>query len=265
MVEKCAPETPDAALKYTPRSRSGPKLPSYKKSGYIRKSFARVIAVEWDKENRQLTVLDEEEPDATHILHYCVAGINDIFSDTLEIALEEIGMPLILGLTDVELTEEHQYIPSYIVIMPDLLLDVTAVTQITTEGSDPPAYNVMDIFLPSEATEAIMTGQVANYFLDELIRDTSGTFETLFAGSFKIYPIEFVRMPDEQLKNLQARLKIHYNTILEVIERRFPALGIDRTHCVIEPSYFSPQYGIKGRLDLYFEKKSEQTASIIEL
>jgi DNA replication ATP-dependent helicase Dna2 len=242
-----------------------PKLPIQHRAGRFKKKFARVIAIEWDSDNKLLTILDEEEPDVTCILHYCVPGVNDIFSDTLELALEEMGMPLILGLTDIDCTEQHQYFPSYIIIVPDLLLDVTAITQVMTTGSNPQAVNAMDIFLPSLSTDPIMIGQVANFFLDELIRDTTKTFAELFAASFKIYPIEFVRMSDEQVKAMRSRMQTHYDNIRRVIEDRFPVLGIQRHYCVIEPSYFSPQYGIKGRLDLYFEHSETQTSSIIEL
>jgi len=242
-----------------------PKLPYPQRVGRFKKKFARVIAIAWDKENKLLTILDEDEPDISCILHYCVPGVNDIFSDTLELALEEIGMPLILGLTDIDCTEEHHYFPSYIIIVPDLLLDVTAITQVMSTGSDPQAVNAMDIFLPSLSTDPIMTGQIANFFLDELIRDTSKTFAELFTASFKVYPVEFVRMSDDQVKTMYNRMKTHYDNIRTVIEERFPVLGIQRKYCVIEPSYFSPQYGIKGRLDLYFEQRETQTSSIIEL
>jgi DNA replication ATP-dependent helicase Dna2 len=248
-----------------PESPPLPRWRHQRRAGRYKKKFARVVAVEWDKANKQLTILDEAEPDATIILQYCVPGINDLFSDTLELALGEIGMPLILGLTDIDCTEEGHYIPAYIVIMPDMLLDVTSITQVLTAGSDPLAINVMDIFLPSKSTDAILTGQVANYFLDELIRDTTKPFAELFTGSFKVYPIEFVRMTDDQVRGMHQKLKTHYDNILNVILERFPVLGIDRQYCVIEPSYFSPQFGIKGRLDLYFEHAAQQSASIIEL
>lgn len=245
-----------------------PPLPRHdqpKRGGLYKKKFARVIAVEWDIDKKQLTVLDEDEPDTTCTLRYSVSGINDLFSDTLELALQEIGMPLILGLTDIDCTEEGHYIPAYIIIMPDMLLDVTSITQVMSHGPDPLAVNVMDVFLPSASSEAIMAGNVANYFLDELIRDTSKSFQVLFNGSFKVYPIEFVRMSDDQVRGMHQRMKTHYDNIRRVIEERFPALGIDRQYCVIEPSYFSPQYGIKGRLDLYYEHEEAQSASIIEL
>jgi DNA replication ATP-dependent helicase Dna2 len=242
-----------------------PPLPEHKRAGRYKKKFARVIAVEWDKADKQLTILDEEEPDTSCILQYSVSGVNDIFADTLELAIQEIGLPLILGLTDIDCTEANYYIPSFIVIMPDLLMDVTTITQVMTSGSDPLAINIIDTFLPSSSSEAILTGQVANFFLDELIRDTTKSFQELFTASFKIYPIEFVGMTDEKLKEMYNRMKAHYDNILKVITERFPALGIDRKQCVIEPSYFSPQYGIKGRLDLYFEHEEEQSASIIEL
>ncbi len=242
-----------------------PKLPPARRPGRFKKKFARVVAVEWDKENKLLTILDEEEPDTTCNLHYCVDGVNDIYSDTLELAIKEIGLPLVLGLTEIDCTEENQYIPAYIVIMPDLLMDVTAIAQAWSIGSDPLAVNIIDLFLPSESTEAIMTGQVANFFLDELIRDTTLAYPDLFTRSFKIYPIEFVQLTDAKVKNMYNRMQAHFDNILKAIEERFPVLGIDRLLCVIEPSYFSPQYGIKGRLDLYYHHEKEQGASIIEL
>ena len=242
-----------------------PKLPPARRPGRFKKKFARVVAIEWEQEKKLLTILDEEEPDKTCILHYCVDGINDIYSDTLELAIREIGLPLVLGLTDIDCTEDNQYIPAFIVILPDLLMDVTAVAQAWSNGPDPLAVNVIDLFLPSESTEAIMTGQVANFFLDELIRDTTLTYTDLFTRSFKLYPIEFVQMPDAKVKNMHLQMKAHFENILNVIIDRLPAVGIDRKQCVIEPSYFSPQYGIKGRLDLYYHHEKEEGASIIEL
>lgn len=242
-----------------------PKLPPGRSAGRFKKKYARVIAVEWDKENKSLIALDEDIPDTPCVIHYCIEGINDIYCDTLELSLREIGLPLILGLTDIETTEENHYIPAFIVIMPDLLMDVTSIAQALPSGKDPQAVNLIDLFLPSESTQAIMTGQVANYFLDELVRDTTLEYADLFTRSFKIYPIEFVQLSDEKLKNMYSLMQSHFDNIKLTIEDRFPGVGIDRTQCVIEPSYFSPQYGIKGRLDLYYHHEEEQTASIVEL
>lgn len=242
-----------------------PPLPDRKRTGRFEKRFARVIAIEWNKALKQLTVLDEEEPDRSRILQYCVAGTNDIFSDTLELALDEIGLPLTLGLTDIECSEEGHFVPGYIVIMPDMLLDVTAITQVISEGADPLAVNVIDIYLPKANSDAIILGNIANFFLDEMIRDTNKPFLEIFKSSFKIYPLEFIQMPDEHLRRLFEKMSAHYANIRKVFEERFPRIGIDRAHCVIEPSYYSPQFGIKGRLDLYYENEMEKTASIIEL
>lgn len=242
-----------------------PKLPPGRRAGRFKKKFARVVGVEWDKENKTLSILDEEEPDKVSFLHYGVEGVNDIYADTLELAILEMGLPLILGLSDIDCTEENQYIPGYIVIMPDLLIDVTSIAGAWSNGADPMALNIIDLFLPSQTTEAIMTGQVANFFLDELIRDPKATYPDLFTRSFKLYPIEFVQLTDAKVRNMYERMKSHFDTIQQVIEDRFPSLGIERINCVIEPSYFSPQYGIKGRLDLYFHHEHEQGASIIEL
>lgn len=242
-----------------------PKMPPARSAGRFKKKFARVIAVEWDKERKCLIAIDEEIPDTPVTIQYCVEGVNDIFCDTLELAIQEIGLPLVLGLTDIETTEESQYIPSYIVIMPDLLVDVTSIAQVWPAIQDPPAINIIDHFLPSDSTEAILTGHVANFFLDELVRDTSVLYADLFSKTFKIYPIEFVQLTDDKLKNMYSVMQSHFDNIKRVIEERFISVGIDRNKCIIEPSYFSPQYGIKGRLDLYYCHENEQSASIVEL
>src|SRR5687768_2314804 len=242
-----------------------PKLPPAKSPGRFKKKYARVIATEWDKANKSLTIIDEELPDVTCILYYSVEGKNDIFADTLEVAISEIGLPMYLGLTDIESTEEHHYIPGFIVIMPDLLMDVTSVSVTLSSGSDPLAINIIHQFLPSDSAEAIMAGQVANFFLDELIRDPHQDYAELFTRSFKLYPIEFVQLSDDQLRLMYKKMRLHFENIKSVIQDKFPLEGIDKNECVIEPSYYSPQYGLKGRLDLYYQHPEEKGASIIEL
>lgn len=242
-----------------------PELPFSRKAGRFKKAFARVVVTDWNKEHKVATALDDEEPGLTKSIHYNVPGVNDIFSETLELAFEEIGLPLVLGLADIDQAEEHEYIPGYIVILPDLLLDVTTIAEFTSNGPDPLAVNLINQYLPTESSASLLTGKVANYFLDELIRDSKIDFKVLFAQSFKLFPLEFVRFSDVEVKGLMNQLKIHFETIKDVIENRFPGLGIERGNCVIEPSYFSPHYGIKGRLDLYYQHEEEGSASIIEL
>ena len=241
-----------------------PKLPPIRKSGRFKKHYARIVVTAWDKDNKVLSAIDEEEPGV--LCQVCYAeDKNEIFADTLELAISEMGLPLVLGLADIDTTEDDHYVPGFIVLLPDLLLDVTAISSTWSQGPDPAAINVIDQFLPSDSTEHILTGQVANYFLDELIRDSALSYEALFKRSFKIYPVEFVQLDDHKLRSMYERMRSHYEHIHQVIEEKFPQEGIEKDECIIEPSYFSPQYGIKGRLDLYYQHEDSQTASIIEL
>ncbi len=242
-----------------------PKLPASRKSGRFKKSFARVMATSWNKEDKTVLVLDEDEPGSTFKVHYSVPGVNDIFSDTLELALEEMGLPLVLGLVDINGLDEQDYVPAYIILLPDLLLDVTSIAEYVSLASDPPAVNLLHQFLPTRLSITLLVGKLANYFLDELMRDPELSFSVLFTASFRLFPLEFVRLSDDDLKAMIEQLKVHYQTIREVIVHRFPALGLRQEDSVIEPSYFSPQFGIKGRLDLYFQHEEEKSASIIEL
>ena len=65
-------------------------LPGKRRTGKFKKKFARVIALEWDKAQKWLTIMDEDEPEESIILHYNVPGVNDLFAETLELALTEI-------------------------------------------------------------------------------------------------------------------------------------------------------------------------------
>lgn len=242
-----------------------PKLPHYRRPGLFKKGFVRVVAVEWIREKKRLMVIDEEEPDSPCRLDYAVAEVNDIFADTLESALQEIGLPLVLGLTDVESIAPDHYIPSFIVVLPDLLLDVTSVTTATSDGPEPDAYHAMELFWPSEAKPELLMGQVANYFFDEYLRQPKLTFAALLDKVFRFFPIEFSRMSDDQLRELITKMEAQYHTIAEVVNKRFYAVRIHRERCVIEPSYYSPRFGIKGRLDVFCDGVGKAPATIIEL
>jgi DNA replication ATP-dependent helicase Dna2 len=248
-----------------PKGPQLPSLPIQQVRRRFKKKFARVVAMSWDRNARQLTLTDEDEPDQQMIMDYAVAGVNDLFAETLEVALEEIGLPLVLGLSGIDYTADGHYVPSYIVILPDLLLDVTAVARLSHQQGQIKDYNLIDLFLPSYSNASLMTGNIANYILDELIRVPAKSYEAIFAETFKLFPLEFIRMDDDQVRALYRDIRDHYANIQKVIGEQFDQLGIDPSLCVIEPSFISPQYGIKGRLDLYYEHEAQRKASIIEL
>ncbi|HJW30963.1 MAG TPA: hypothetical protein VJ508_17150, partial [Saprospiraceae bacterium] len=242
-----------------------PKLRSRPKQEGRKKNYARVVATSWDSEHKLLQILDEDEPGKIGKVHYAETGVNDLYSSTLELAIREIGLPLTLGLHEILCTDELDYTPSYIIIMPDLLLDVTDVAEFTGDGHDPGAFNILKQFLPSKSTPSLLIGKVSNYFLDEMIRDEQLTFKEAFARSFKLFPMEFVRLDDQELSGMMAVLERHFQTIRNVINDRFPVQGIKREQCTIEPTYYSPSFGLKGRLDLFYQHEEEKKASIIEL
>ena len=248
-----------------PPGQQAPAVPLRTRRGMKQKDFARVVVMSWLKEQHLLTIVDEEEPGEMFTLDYASAGINDLFAETLEEAFTTIGLPLVLGLKDISINDKGYYIPSYIVLLPDLLMDVTAIAKLSQNGGRLNAYHLLDLFLPSASNEALMTGNIANYILDELVRHPIKTFDALFSESFKLFPVEYVRMTDDQVRNLSNKLKDHYLHIRRAVLELFPAIGIDQAFCIIEPSYISSSFGIKGRLDLYYEDEVQRKASIIEL
>ncbi len=242
-----------------------PRLPEAVRHTGARKAYARVVVSEWDPEKRTLTAVDEDDPSTAQTIHYGVAGVNDIFAGTLEEAIRRAGLPMILGLSDVRYPTPEQAIPGYIVIFPDLLAPVTDIAGMIPGTDHPSAANLPGRFIATRETTTLLKGQVANVFLDELVCDPDRTFEDLIRAAFRAYPLMMCRLNDEETRALVDDLRGHYRTIRFVVTESFRREQIDRTACHIEPSYFSPRYGLKGRLDLFHETPDGRAPTIIEL
>jgi DNA replication ATP-dependent helicase Dna2 len=242
-----------------------PRLPEAVRHTGARKAYARVVVSEWDPEKRMLTAVDEDDPSTAQTIHYGVAGINDLFAGTLEEAIRHAGLPMVLGLADVRYPQPHQAIPGYIVIFPDLLAPVTDIAGMIPGPDHPSAANLPGRFIATRETTTLLKGQVANLFLDELVCDPERSFDDLIRAAFRAFPLVMSRLNDEETRALVDDLRGHFRTIRSVVTEAFRREQIDRTACHIEPSYFSPRYGLKGRLDLFHETPDGRAPTIIEL
>ncbi len=197
-----------------------------------------------------------------------------ILSDALlpstdkEILREMTGMrdtlPLVVNLLDVEYRNDD-WCPAGIVIQPDYLIDVTAVS----ECFEPHNVNVWKYLLrkltPTTQSHYLLTGNVANDFLDALIRQPDREFIPLLKTVFKRYPLHWIRYDDEQTKKIIHVLKLHYDTLKKTVTTLLPAVNIRREAAILEPSFYSVHYGIQGRLDLFDRNEQQRSASIVEL
>lgn len=227
------------------------------------KPFARVVALEDDPLCKQFIVKDEKAPDIEIRMQYDIAEYNELFNRTITQIRSIFGFPVILALIDVQVDQEGIYRPQGIVVEPDYLMDVTAIAECFKDTGTIPESNILRKFLPIETKAPLLLGQIANLFLDELIHTPEAAFRKTFTKAFQINPLQFAIQSDDQVKKLFESSQKHFIHLKKVIAQDIPALGIQPEATFLEPSFYSQEYGLQGRLDLFYKKGN--TSAIIEL
>jgi DNA replication ATP-dependent helicase Dna2 len=226
----------------------------------------RVIAVE-DHPDKELFIAKAEEyPERTLKIRYNDRR-NENFMPTIKVIRGVLGFPIALNLLDIVVDKDEVMTPRAIVVEPDYLMDVTAVAECFKENNNTePLTFLLSRFLPKENSVPILLGNIANFFLDELIVNPDLTFDEVFPKSFKISPFAFAEMKDNEIRDVMATARVHFINIKRVIKEGFPELDFDRKNCFLEPSFYSETYGLQGRLDLlHIHPNDPKKAGIIEL
>ena len=225
-------------------------------------SKSRVVAMADLPQLAQLVCL-EESTGAEIKVQYNIADRNENFNPTIRAIREIFGFPVTMNLLDVEVDAEGIYHPRAFVLEPDFLVDVTSVAEcFQPEGTEPVLY-LLKKFMPFESSGALIIGNIANFFLDELIADPEKEFMALFAEVFKLFPLQFALMDDGQVRQIMEAAKGHFSVLKKMVKGEFQNNSIQLENCYLEPSFYSETYGLQGRLDVFHEdgKKS----AIIEL
>ncbi|MBP6184523.1 MAG: AAA family ATPase [Saprospiraceae bacterium] len=208
----------------------------------------------------------EEEPLITLTVQGNVAEKNEDFNGLWKSLAHLDHLPVKLHLLDVEFDAEGIAYPRGFILHPDHLVDVTAIAECFTPTSAFPVLSILKKFLPSEQTKSILIGNVANYFLDRLMQDPGLTFEDAFQGVFALNPMGFALLDDQEVRDLHLTCRQHFITLSQIVQFGFAKEGIRLQDCFLEPSFYSPEFGIQGRLDvLHLPPASTSTPAIIEL
>ncbi len=223
----------------------------------------RVLALRDDPVARQFVARDEDRPGEECRVQYDIADRNDNFKDTIVLIRKVFGLPLSLNLIDVEIDADGIYRPRAFVVEPDYLVDVSAIAECYDADGPEPMRFLLKRFLPFENKPALVLGNIANFFLDELLGDPDLRFEQLFPAVFGLYPLKFCLFNDGEIRQIMQKAYGHYQHLRQVIKQVFPEEGIDATGSQLEPTFYSEKYGLQGRLDLYYQK--EERRAIVEL
>ncbi len=195
---------------------------------------------------------------------YNISDRNENFNPTIQLIKEKFQFPLTINLIDVEIDKEGVYRPKAFVILPDYLMDVTAIANcFKSYGTEPNLY-LLNKIKSFQSSPALMIGNIANYFLDELVNEPDANFDELFIKVFRLNPMAFALMDDSALKEIQDKCRYHFSNLQKVIAEDLASLNIDAASMVLEPSFYSQKYGIQGRLDALDLGEDDKNA-IIEL
>ncbi|TXB69549.1 AAA family ATPase [Phaeodactylibacter luteus] len=224
---------------------------------------ARVVILEDDEAAEQFLAKDEEHAYQVVRVQYNEAGRNDNFSDTIDSIRAVFGLPVVMNLLDIEVDEQGVYHPRAMVIEPDYLVDVTAVADCFQASGTNPWPFLLKKYMPKEPSPNLMLGNIANFFLDELMNNPALDFRAAFAQTFRQNPLQFCLFDDKVVREIMQKSQRHFLTLKQMVANGFQEQGITPEECYLEPSFYSEAYGLQGRLDVLH--MGPERANIVEL
>ena len=198
---------------------------------------------------RPIDVLEEEPVK----VNYNKPGVNEEFKDTVD----ELWRYAQLNLLDVTVDDNGVYTPSFIVLEPDYLLDISSLAECYKDYGSHPANYFLSRLVPIENARPLLLGNIANLFLDEWIYagEKEPDYTECMKKAFRQYPIEVeaceeLRNPQKE-KEFAQDCRMHFEHIRETVQKTFlqPGYNLDKNDAVLEPSYICEALGIQGRLD----------------
>ena len=186
-------------------------------------------------------------------VRYNLLGVNDEFTE----GISDFWRHAQLNLLDVKLNEDGTYTPSFIVLEPDYLIDISSLAECYRDYGSHPANYLMSRLVPIDNARPLLLGNIANLFLDEWIfaKEEEPDYMTCMKKAFRQYPIELAAC--EELDDAEKGpmffndCQNHFEHIRQTVTETFKASGynLDKSDAVLEPSYICEALGIQGRLD----------------
>lgn len=185
-------------------------------------------------------------------VRYNVPQINEEFADTCQLLWRHAQVNLL----DVAVDEAGILTPSFIILEPDYLIDISSLAECFKDYGHHPANYILARLQSPDNTRPLLLGNIANLFLDEWIHaDGEPDYLTCMKKAFRSYPIELAACVDlrdrEKEVEFFADCKRHFENIRQTVTETFHASGyeLDKTDAVLEPSYICEALGLQGRLD----------------
>ena len=253
VVEKVFHSPPTEVLcKYLPEQLAYTFTPK-KIKGFLPQQ--RVVVLEINESKKQLLAKSEAAPEEAIHIQYNIADRNENFNPSIQALQDHFKLPAVVNLLEVEIDQEGIYRPRAFVLEPDHLIDVSAVAECFQPfGAEPLTY-LLKKFLPFETTKYLIIGNIANYFLDELLSNPESTFREIFPKVFQLNPLAFVLLDNRIVKEIMQTSQRHFVNLKKIILQDFPKFGVEKAHCYLEPTFYTSDYGLQGRLDIFYQNE----------
>lgn len=185
-------------------------------------------------------------------VRYGVPQINEEFAETCRLLWRHAQVNLL----DVALDDAGVLTPSFIILEPDYLIDISSLAECFKDYGHHPANYMLARLQYPDNTRPLLLGNIANLFLDEWIHaKDSPDYMACMKKAFRSYPIELAACADlrdrEKEMEFFADCKRHFDNIRQTVTETFRASGyeLDKTDAVLEPAYICEALGLQGRLD----------------
>ena len=225
---------------------------SMKREGFALQRRIRVCFECADEEFLYVTPVDEVS-DGYWKIRFNQTGINDEFTE----GIREYWRHAQLNLLDVKRNEDGTYTPSFIVLEPDYLIDISSLAECYRDYGSHPANYLMSRLIPIDNARPLLLGNIANLFLDEWIHagEEEPDYLSCMKKAFRQYPVELAACEElldpEKEVTFFKDCKMHFEHIRQTVTETFmaPGYNLDKSDAVLEPSYICEALGVQGRLD----------------
>lgn len=215
-------------------------------SGYAPVFHIRVTVLSWDKQ--YITGYTEDDNSVSvKIDYHKYAQNNDL--DYITNLLTDNSQ---LYLLNTKIDENGIFCPDQIIYEPDYLIEISAIARCWKEYGHHPYNYLLEKVTPARNTSAMLLGNLAGQFLDEIINaqqqktDYNDSIKRFFSKSaLKVITCK------ENLREFHSQAKEQMRNIRNFVEEAFTDIHhIERDKLILEPSFICEELGIQGRVDL---------------
>lgn len=148
---------------------------------------------------------------------------------------------------------EEKWMFDELVLFPDFLIDVTSIAECFDNKLNVPIKHFISLFRDRMQSKSILLGTAANEFLDELILDSTQDYPQLMLKVFRKFALGISALNEEDLNDFIYSTRLHFEHLQNLIKNKFEGKILRLDECILEPSFFSVEFGIQGRLDILYD------------